>query len=108
MPYEIPLTQTPSQLLGVTLAGVSYILRLRGGAGVTLMDVDVGGERILSGAKCLPNQKILPYPHLTLGGNFYFWCRDNEFPDYTKFGGDHRLLFLTDDEIELLPNMEDL
>ena len=94
--YEIPINKLPSQLLGVTLENASYLLRLRYVNGLMLADVEINGAAAVKGAKCLPNQKVIPYPYLTQGGNFYFYCRDNGYPDYTKFGGDHRLLFLTD------------
>lgn len=108
MSYEIPIDKLPSQILGVTLEGAGYFLQLRDVNGLVLADIEVNGTKVISGAKCLPNQKIMPYGHLTAGGNFYFYCQDNEYPDYTKFGADHRLLFLTDAEIVELPNMQDL
>lgn len=108
MIYEIPLDKLPSQILGVTVGDAGYILHLRSVNGMVLANVEINGVKAVNGAKCLPNHKILPYPHLTQGGNFYFYCQDNAYPDYTRFGDDHQLLFLTDDEIAGLPDMKDL
>lgn len=108
MIYEIPIEKLPGQILGVNLADAGYIIKLRNVNDLTLTNVEINGASVITGAKCLPNHKIIPYPHLTQGGNFYFYCQDNDYPDYRKFGENHKLLFLTDDEIADLADMKDL
>lgn len=108
MMYEIPIDKLPAQTLGVTLANAAYIITLRSVQGLVLADIEIDGKAKVKSAKCLPNHKILPYKHLTKGGNFYFYCQDHAYPDYKKFGEDHKLYFLTDDEIAALPELKDL
>ena len=96
----ISLRKTPNQQVGTVIDGVSYTLNFRTTAhGILLVDLTVGSELLFSSQRCVANSLVIPYPYLTNGGNFYFLCTDNEYPDFNKFNDAHILLYLTDEEI---------
>lgn len=103
--YLIPLKNTPNQELSVTIDGIFYTIRLRywspdGKDGILFAQVKVGDNDWTGSTRCVPNESLIPYDYLAPNGNFYFICSDNHYPDYNKFGVEHRLVFLTSDEIE--------
>lgn len=103
--YLIPLKNIPNQELSVTIDGVFYTIRLRywspdGVDGILFSSVKVGENDWTGATRCVPNEPLIPYEYLATTGNFYFICSDNHYPDYKKFGVEHRLVFLTADEIE--------
>lgn len=103
--YLIPLKNTPNQELSVTIDGIFYTIRLRywspdAKEGILFASVKVGENDWTGATRCVPNQSLIPYDHLATTGNFYFVCSDNAYPDYKKFGVEHRLVFLTRDEID--------
>lgn len=108
--YLIPLKQTPCQELSVTLNGVFFIIRLRywspdGENGIVFAQVKVGDKDWTGSTRCIPNQALIPYQYLSGNGNFYFICSDGEYPDYNKFGVEHRLVYLDNQEIAELENV---
>jgi len=96
----IDIAKNPNQQIGTTIDGVNYTLSFRTTArGMLLADISVDGVLLISGVRCAANALLIPYPHMTYGGNFFWLCTDAEYPDYTKFGDSHFLLYLTDAEI---------
>lgn len=103
--YVIPLKQTPCQEFSVTIDGVFYQIRLRYWSpdnkdGVIFAQVKVGDNEWLGSTRCVPSQPLIPYKHQTRGGNFYFICSDEQYPDYNKFGVEHILIYLSNEELE--------
>lgn len=104
--YLIPLKNTPNQELSVTINGVFYTIRLRYWSqnaqteGIMFAQVKVGDNDWTGSTRCVPNQSLIPYGYLSTEGNFYFICSDNHYPDYKKFGVEHRLVFLSQEEID--------
>lgn len=107
--YLIPLNKTPSQELSVTINGVFFTIRLRywsnDDKGIIFSQVKVGDKDFTGSTRCVPNQPLIPYDYLSGSGNFYFICSDNQYPDYNKFGEEHRLVFLDETEIAELENV---
>lgn len=102
--YIIPLEQTPNQEFSVTINNVFYQLRLRYWSpdnenGIIFSQVKVGDNDWTGSTRCVPNQPLIPYKYQTNGGNFYFICSDNQYPDYNKFGVEHILVFANDEEL---------
>lgn len=96
---EIELNSTPNQSLGVTLNGINYKLNIKLFDDVLYMTVYAANVLLCSGVRAMPNQVVIPYPYLTDGGNFFWYCSDGEYPDWNKFNNRHKLLWLTDAEI---------
>lgn len=108
--YLIPLKQTPNQELSVTINGIFFIIRLRywssdGENGIMFNQVKVEDKDWTGSTRCVPNQALIPYQYLSDSGNFYFICSDNQYPDYKKFGVEHRLVFLDEKEIAEINNV---
>lgn len=102
--YLIPLKNTPSQELSVTIDGIFFTIRLRywspdGDNGIIFAQVKIGDGEWTGSTRCMPNQSLIPYQYLSGYGNFYFLCSDGQYPDYNKFGVEHRLVYLNQDEI---------
>lgn len=108
--YLIPLKNTPNQELSVTINGIFFTIRLRywspdGNDGIMFSQVKVGDKDWTGATRCIPNQTLIPYQYLSGQGNFYFICTDKAYPDYKKFGVEHRLVYLDEDEIADLSNV---
>lgn len=108
--YLIPLQQTPCQEFSVTIDDVFYQIRLRYWSpdnkdGIMFSQVKVGNNEWTASTRCVARQGLIPYKYQTNGGNFYFVCTDNDYPNYTKFGVEHKLVFLSDEELEGFANV---
>ena len=108
--YLVPLQNTPNQELSVTIDGVFYQIRLRYWSpdnqdGIVFAQVKVGNNEWTGSTRCIPYQGLIPYNYQTNGGNFYFLCTDNDYPNYEKFNVEHRLIFLNDNELEEFANV---
>lgn len=97
--FQIPVDSLPSQELAVELDGSRYVLRLFSAAGLMFMDITRDEQVVILAAKCLPNQRIIPFRYLE-SGNFFFETPNDEYPDYTKFGDTHLLFFVTQGELD--------
>ena len=107
----IPLQQTPCQELSVTIDGVFYQIRLRywspnNQEGIIFSQVKVGEKEWTASTRCVSYQGLIPYKYQTNGGNFYFVCTDNDYPNYNKFGVEHKLIYLSNSELEEFANVQ--
>lgn len=58
---------------------------------------------LYSGYPVVTRQPLIPFKYMVgTHGNFYFITPNNELPTYTRFGIDHRLYYLNDEELEFL------
>lgn len=96
---EIPLRQTPNQRIETTIDGVAYAIQLRTATPLTIADIYANGTLVKAGVRCVPGKKLIPYDYLTVGGNFFFYCLENDYPYYEYFGVTQRLIYLSDEEI---------
>jgi len=97
---QLNLLNTPNQQISTTISGVNYSLKFRTTEnGILLCDMTIAGELVFAGSRCVANAFVIPAPYMTHGGNFFFFCSDNEYPDWNKFNDAHTLLYLTDAEI---------
>lgn len=109
---EVPLKQIPCQELNITIDNIRYGLRLRyfssdNETGITFVQIKIGDGDYSGDIRCMPNTRLIPYDYQCEGGNFYWLCTDAEYPNYEKFGVDHRLVYLTDAEKEELDIEQD-
>lgn len=99
---EIDVQRIPNQEFEKEIDGVRYTIKLRSFNNMTLADITIDDEVVKHGVRVCPNTLIIPYEYLTKGGNFMFYCMDNDYPYYTKFGITQQLVYLTDEEIREL------
>lgn len=97
---KINLNQTPNQKFGISISGVNYDITLKLGDGILYASVSADNVVLSSGVRCIPSTPIIPYPYLTKGGNFYWLCDDNDYPDWEKFNDQHVLIYATDEEAD--------
>lgn len=96
---EITVQQMPNQEFDINLDGHKYNIGIRTFRDMTLMSIKIDNEVIKNSVRCCPNQVIIPYKHLTSGGNLYWKCLDEEYPHYKKFGDTQFLYYITDEEL---------
>lgn len=83
----IPIEATPNQTLNINLDDIDYTLTVKTILGITYMSVTADGEPVISLAKVIPNQNVIPYRHLTSNiGNFVFEQEGDNYPNYQDFG----------------------
>lgn len=99
---EIELQKIPNQEFTKELNGVFYRLKLRTFKGMLLMDIMADDTVIKKSVRVCPNTLIIPYQYTTKGGNFLFFCQNNDYPNYKNFGITQQLIFLSDEEIKSL------
>ena len=104
--YEIPLKNTPNQEVSVTIGGIFYTIRLKyyspdNNEGIMFSQIKLGNNDWYGAVRLVPNQALLPYKYQVINGNFYLVCLDNEYPNYKKFGKEHKLIYLSNTELEI-------
>lgn len=95
----VPIKNIPNQSFSVTLNGVGYRIQLRTIQGLTFMSVWVNNEALFYNQICTPNNWVNQYDYISVNGKFYFYCLDDEYPNYEKFGVTQALYFLTPEEV---------
>ena len=101
----VPLANVPNQSFTVTLDSVRWGIRLRDIGGVTAADVDLQGERLVSGTRALPGEPLVPYRYLTpdAGAFIFITLSDNALPVYAEFGVSQFLVYMSATELAALP-----
>ena len=104
---RIRVQQTPNQRFDLTLDGVCHSLALRTvnreGVEITLCDVAINGETVISGHRCAPDSPLIPYEHLTVNGaNFFFHCLNGDYPYYEQFNVTQVLCYGSKEELAAL------
>lgn len=95
----VPIKNVPNQVFSITLNGVGYRIMLRTIQGLTFMSVWVNNEALFYNQICTPNNWVNQYNYISVNGKFYFYCLDDEYPNYEKFGITQALYFLTPEEV---------
>ena len=96
---SIALNKTPNQKLSVDISGVGYGIETKLFDGMLYMTVYADDVLLCASVRAVPNTVVIPYQYLTKGGNFFWYCPDDEYPDWEKFNTQHVLLWLTDEEL---------
>ena len=99
---QIDVQQIPNQEFEKEINGVRYTIKLRSFHDITLADITIDDTVVKHGIRVCANTLLIPYAYTTKGGNFMFYCMDNDYPYYTKFGVTQQLVYLTDAEIKEL------
>lgn len=108
MPTIVPLEAIPNQQLTIRLDDLRYTIRLNSVAdSCCCATIDINGETVISGSRCVAGTLLIPYPYLEgEGGNFVFDTPDDTIPNYEGFGTTHQLLYFTNEEMrELRANL---
>lgn len=98
----IELAQIPNQIFEVILNGLLYKVQLRTIQNLTYMTVWIDDQPLFYNQLCTVNNFVNPYNYVSVNGKFYFYCVNNEYPNYKDFGQSAFLYFLTPDEVEEL------
>lgn len=101
---EIELSQTPSQRFSINENEHNFDITLRDIGGSMLLDVVVDGSNVANGLAVLPNQPIIPYPHMAKYGNFILLTDSDDYPTWETIGKGSSLYYVTPEEIQEIAN----
>lgn len=99
---EIPIAAVPRQQFTLQIAPNYYGLNIVIANNIMAVSLSRNDEIIVTGFRVVAGTLVLPYEYQEqLSGNFLFTTADGEYPDYTQFGISQKLIFITNDELEL-------
>lgn len=101
---EIEVSQTPSQNFSVNVNDFNFDITLRDIGGELIVDISVNGNVLANGVAVLPNQPILPYPHLSKYGNFVLLTESEAYPTWETVGENSTLYYISPEELEEISN----
>lgn len=101
---EIELTQTPSQRFSINANEHNFDVTLRDIGSSMLLDVKVDGNNVANGLPVLPNQPLIPYPHMAKYGNFILLTESEEYPTWETIGKDSAFYYMTPEDLQELAN----
>jgi len=95
---ELTLQPIPNQSFTARLGDSNYQIRIHSCQGIMVMDVTRDNIEIIKGARMVAGYPVIPYEYLE-DGNFFMLTADDELPNYTQFGDDQFLFYVTAEEI---------
>jgi hypothetical protein len=103
---EISLQPIPNQAFSIILDDAWFQIRIKTlENGSCVVSIDRDNLPLIGGVRAMPNRALLPYFYLEGGaGNFAFVTDNDEYPNYTKFGTAHRMIYASAEELEALRN----
>lgn len=94
---DIPLSNVPAQRFHISLAGRKCSLSLYTRAQRLFMDLDLAGQRILTGAACLNHVPVMQLASRALPGQFIFSdTRGFDHPHWSGLGQRWKLVYITE------------
>jgi hypothetical protein len=99
------LALVPNQRFNIVVNSTTYEVHLKFTGSVMVLSLRQGDLDIILGARCCANSFVIHYPHLTSKyGDFFFITKNMEYPDWSMFGKEQRLLYCSPDDLESLRN----
>ncbi|MFC0709003.1 phage baseplate plug family protein [Azorhizophilus paspali] len=95
----IPLDQIPNQSLDLSIGGHRWSLRIKQARESMVIDVTMDDALLIAGHRIAVGSPILPYPPMQVAGNFLLLTDGDADPDYSRFGVDQALVYVTPEEI---------
>lgn len=94
--YLIPLRPVANQEIAFNLDGAYWQLSIKQSISFMIATVTRNGEAIVTGQRCFGGSPLMPYRYMYMPdyGNFVF----DADGDYTQFGGQCNLYYLTNAE----------
>jgi hypothetical protein len=99
--YKINLYNIPNQEFEIEFDNLRYKIKLRTiQENFTIADIYINNELVKSSVRCCPNVPLIPYKYLRgNGGNFFFQCLDENYPNYTLFNKTQNLIYISNAEL---------
>lgn len=95
----IPLDPVPNQSMSVTLDGNRWDITLKECNGVMCASLVLNDAAILSGQRLVAGVPFIPYRYLQTSGNFWILTDSDQLPDYTRFGIDQEMVYVSFGEL---------
>jgi hypothetical protein len=96
---QITLQAIANQTLTYQADNNVYDISVQATSGVMSATILINNTPIVTGARCVSGEFIIPYAYLQIG-NFFISTLNGDLPDYTKFGITQALIYVSQDEIK--------
>lgn len=96
----INLQPIPNQELKLRVGEELYTIGIRTTNEATFISIARNDEKLISNQILIPNETILRNRYNVTNGNFAFESTNNMLPDYTLFGVNQFLYYLTNEDLE--------
>lgn len=99
----IPLSASPSQQVSVTLNGQNCVIRVYQKSTGVYADLTVNNVVLFTAVLCHDRDRLVRYKYLGFSGDLSFIdSQGSTDPDYTGFGSQYFLVYLSPDEVTSL------
>lgn len=88
-----------NQSFWIQIDDIEYMFRLHTFRDVLYCSISANGTLLIAGIKCVNNSWLIPYRHLSAGGNFRFENSYDDYVDPQYFGEITKLVYYPPDEI---------
>ena len=100
----IELLPIPNQSFFIRLNNNAYNMAFKAANGIMCFDLRINNVPFFSGQRVVSGTFLIPYGYKATAGNFLILTKDEEYPDFLRFGVDQFLYYLTAEEIESIIN----
>lgn len=99
---EVNIKSVPNQVVDYIFNSTDfYSIHIYTLNGLTYTDISRNGNQLTNGVLAFDGVNLIPSAVLTNGGNFRFSCVNKDSPYYKNFGLSQRLIFYTNDELNV-------
>lgn len=99
----IALTNTPNQAFSISIGVHFYDFTIQETSGCMSVTIVRDNLLIVSGSRAVAASPVIPYQYLEDdAGNFVFLTQNEELPYYDQFGITQSLVYVSNDELEVL------
>lgn len=95
----VQLLKIPNQELKLRVLEELYSIQIRTTDKATFISISRNDTKIVSNQILTPNVTLLRYGYDISNGNFAFESKNDELPDYNKFGVSQFLYYLTNEDL---------
>jgi hypothetical protein len=97
----ITLPEYPNSRFSASIDNKTYTITIRTFGDMTMFSIADENGAIYNGCRAITGQWLIPYKYLSQNGNFRFESEHSEeYPYYTGFNTDFKLVYYTADEVE--------
>lgn len=99
--FELDNT-SPNQYFTIVESGHSIGIKLQTSYEMLFASVDIDEVAVSTSVRCVNNKPIIPYRAYAPKdiGNIFFYCSDDEYPDYKNFNSSCIIVYMTPEEMK--------
>lgn len=97
----VSIQAIPNQTLTIVLNQIRWDMTIKSTNGTVSVSITKDGVLLIENARATAGMRIIPAKYQE-DGNFAIITTNNEIPDYTKFGITQSLVYVTQDELDVI------